>query len=358
MKKTILSIAVCLAAFSPAAEACTSAIVAASATVDGRPILWKHRDTSASNNFISRVENPGEIAYVALFNGSDELKLDEAWMGMNDEGFAIMNTVAYNLPENDPSWIDREGYVMARALATCRTVDDFEKLLESMPKPLGVRTNFGVIDASGAGAYFETDDYTFERFNLSDAPDGILIRTNYAYSGTDGDGMGYIRHSNVETILADRIATASITPATLTEGVSRSFFNSLTGFDAADSSERWAVDQDFVPRRSSTASIAIEGIRPGEKIENMIMWANVAYPPCSHVEAVTLTDVPERLGPNAPEGAYSIAGLEASQLMQRVFPIVRGSGPKYIDLDAVRAISEEQYNLSLEEYARGAALRR
>ena len=358
LRQYLIAFAVCaIAATSTSAHACTSAIISAKATADGRPILWKHRDTSASNNFLYRVESPGEIGYVALFNGADELRLDEAWMGMNDEGFAIMNTVAYNLPENDPDWIDREGFVMAKALASCRTVDDFEELLKKLPKPLGVRTNFGVMDADGNGAYFETDDYNYERFDLSDAPDGVLIRTNYAYSGTPDGGMGYIRHRNVEVLLATQIATHSITPASLTEGLSRSFYNSVTGFDASDSSESWAIDQDFIPRHSSTASIAIEGLKQGEDPSKMIMWANVAYPPCSHVVPVTLTHIPAEAGPASTGGAYSILGIDASERMMNVFPITRGSGPRYINLDAVREISNEQYKISLEEYARGQKLR-
>ena len=37
-------------------RACTSAIVSGAITRDGRPILWKHRDTSAGHNFMARVE--------------------------------------------------------------------------------------------------------------------------------------------------------------------------------------------------------------------------------------------------------------------------------------------------------------
>lgn len=337
--------------------ACTSAIIAAKATANGRPILWKHRDTSAKNNFIYRVDNNGDIGYVALFNGSDELNLDEAWTGMNDAGFAIMNTVAYNLPANSPQWADREGYVMARALATCRTVDDFEQLLKDLPKPMGVQTDFGVIDATGAGAYFETDDYNYKRYDLADAPDGVLIRTNYAYSGTPDKGKGYIRHANVEALLAEQIASASITPASLTEGLSRSFFNSVTGFDAGASDFSWTVDQDYIPRHSSTATIAIEGLKSGEDPAKMIMWANVGYPPCGHVVPVTLTEIPDEVGPTPDKGAYSPMGLKATERMKEVFPITRGNGEKYINLDAVRAISDNEYLISLENYAKGAAER-
>lgn len=331
-------------------------IVSAEASLDGRPIIWKHRDTSATNNFLSRVEpdGTGSLGYVALFNGGDDLRLDEAWLGMNDAGFCIMNTVAYNLPPNDPAWTDREGYVMAMALAECRTVDDFEHLLNRLPKPTGVRTCFGVLDASGAGAYFEADDYRFERYNLSDAPQGVLIRTNYAYSGTLDEGMGYIRHRNVEELLANEIKNGAITPASLTEGLSRSFYNSQTGFDEAQSSMRWAIDQDFIPRHSSTASIAIEGLLPDEDPSKMMMWANLGYPPCSHVVAVQLNNIPEEAGPSLSEngGVYSLMGLDADELKALVFPITRGSGQRYIDLDAVREISDEQFKISLEEYAK------
>ena len=71
----------------------------------------------------------------------------------------------------------------ALALGKCASVDDFAALLDSLPRPMGVRTNFGVIDAAGNGAYFETDDNGYTRFDLADTPDGVMIRTNYAYSG-------------------------------------------------------------------------------------------------------------------------------------------------------------------------------
>ena len=69
MKLSALILFLASALCAPLSEACTSAIVAASATVAGRPILWKHRDTDATNNFLYRVEQPGKIGFVGLFNG-------------------------------------------------------------------------------------------------------------------------------------------------------------------------------------------------------------------------------------------------------------------------------------------------
>ncbi|GFI13695.1 hypothetical protein IMSAGC008_01228 [Muribaculaceae bacterium] len=354
-------VAVCALAAPVNVEGCTSMIVSGRATVSGRPMLWKHRDTSVENNYLYRVEPDSscgrEYGFVGLFNGADTLALDEAWMGMNDAGFAIMNTVAYNLPANSPSWIDREGVVMALALGRCRTVDDFAAMLDTLPKPLGVMTNFGVIDADGNGAYFETDDSTYTRYDLCDAPYGVMIRTNYAYSGTPDKGMGYIRHENVEALLANEIASGNLTPASLTEGVSRSFFNARLGYDALEIGDRWTVDQDYVPRHSSTSSIVVEGLLGGETAQDMIMWANLGYPPCSHVVPVTLDEIPAEAGPASYKGFYSPMGIEAGERMEKVFPIKRGNGQKYINLDVLRAINEEQYGISLANYSAGAAKR-
>lgn len=344
------------------AWSCSSLIASGKATLSGRPILWKHRDTSASNNFLYRVEARPDLdrpyGYVALFNGADSLCLDEAWMGMNDAGFAVMNTVAYNLPENDPEWADREGYVMALALARCATVDDFAALLDSLPKPTGVRTDFGVIDAAGNGAYFETDDNSYTRFDLADSPTGVLIRTNYAVSGTPDKGMGYVRYANVEKLLAAEIESGTLTPMSLTDGVSISFYNDILGYDAMEIGDAQAVDQDFVPRRSSTASVVVEGILPGETPDRTMMWAKVGYPPCTHTVPVTLTYIPDEAGPTSGKGAFSPAGLKASEMMKKVFPVERGNGPKYIDLNALRPILAEEYAISLANYIKACENRK
>lgn len=60
MKKTILSVMLACVAVVDAA-ACTSAIISGSLTADGRPILWKHRDTSDLNNKVERIDAAGKF---------------------------------------------------------------------------------------------------------------------------------------------------------------------------------------------------------------------------------------------------------------------------------------------------------
>ena len=171
--------------------ACTTAIVTGKATKDGRPIIWKQRDTGKNENKL--VYHQGERY---RFLGGHDLQdsLDaEAFMGSNEVGFCIINTASYNL--NYPKYeekMDEEGFVMKKALATCRTLADFERLLEETKGKRGVEANFGVLDASGGAAYYETDPYAYTKFDVNDpqvAPHGYLIRTNFSESGTPENGV-------------------------------------------------------------------------------------------------------------------------------------------------------------------------
>lgn len=41
----------------------------------------------------------------------------------------------------------------------------------------------------------------------------------------------------------------------------------------------YLVDQDFIPRNSTSCSIVVQGVKPGEKAELTTMWTMLGYPP-------------------------------------------------------------------------------
>lgn len=314
-------------------NACTSAIISAEITKNRRPILWKHRDTGEENNKVERIPAKDDaFEYVALYNASDK-NCQEAWIGFNSKGFAIMNTASYNIKDDNVKDMDKEGFLMSKALSVCITVDDFDALLRRLPKPLGVEANFGVIDAKGNGAYFETNNHSWKRYDLKDSPDGILIRTNYSCSGSKDGGYGYIREKNAEILLEPYIEAKNIEPATLTEHLSRSFYHSLIGKDYASENETWVADQDFIPRYSSSATVVIEGVKPGEDAGFTTMWVGIGYPPCSEIRPVWLGEngVPVELRGDSLTGR-SVLCDEVVKRKYEVFPIKRGSGKKYFNI--------------------------
>lgn len=324
---------------------CTSAVIGAGASASGRPMLWKHRDTSTTDNkveYVAAGDSTG-YAYVALFNAEDK-ELKEAWVGMNEVGFAIMNTASYNIKDDKvpAKLMDKEGLVMTIALRTCRTMDDFEQLLRTLPRPMGIEANFGVIDALGNGGIFEANNHSYVKYDLKDSPGDVLIRTNYSHSGRPNEGYGHIREANAEHILSDGIANHDISAELLTETASRSFYHDVRGKDALKEGERWAVDEDFIPRYKSTATIVIEGIPPLSSIEEAtpeiivpqyIMWTGLGYPPVTDIYPVWChpqgIDVGLRgLGP----GGTSVIGNESKRRRGEVFPWRKGGNTKYIDL--------------------------
>ncbi len=345
---TLLAGALMVLTYAADSAACTSAIVSGRLTRDGRPLMWKHRDTGCVDNFVStvRAQSDDELDYVALFNMGDST-LSEAWIGMNEAGFAVMNTASYNLAPDTAAYKDREGAVMSAALKSCRTLSDFEKMLDGMPRPLGVQANFGVMDAGGDAAYYETCDNGYVKFALSDSPEGYMVRTNYSCSGEPDTGFGYIREQNELDLLAPYIASKSLTPATFTEVLSRSFYHSLLGRDMSEADDEWIIDQDFIPRYSSSASVVVEGAATQEG--GPVMWTALGYPPCSYVEAVTVSYVPDGLMPSGPEWRSHFCD-EVMARKAEVFPITRGSGTKYIHvpslkkwMDTCRRQSESNY---------------
>lgn len=312
---------------------CTSAIVSGTLTKSGRPLLWKHRDTGEQDNKVERIiPKNGGFEYIAIFNASDK-NCKEAWIGMNIHGFAIMNTASYNLKDDDVKEMDKEGVIMSEALSECKTINDFESFLLKHRKPLRVEANFGVIDASGEGAYFEVNNTTYKRFNLKDEPEGIIIRTNYSKSGRNNEGYGFVRENNARHLLNKYIKSQNIEPYVFTEILSRSYYHSLLDIDFVTNDSEWAIDQDFIPRYISSATCVIEGVQNGESPSLTTMWVGLGYPPCSEIRAAWTGEngIPQELR-GTLENGHSVLCDESLNRREDVFPIKKGNGKKYIKM--------------------------
>ncbi len=258
-------------------------------------ILWKHRDTGAPYNFLAlHPATDSTYEYIALHN-QDDTTGEEAWIGMNRAGLAVMNTASYNLAPDTAVIKDREGFMMTLALKRCATVSDFASLLDSLPSPLGVQANFGVIDATGVAAYFETSDHTVTRFDVT--RDTTVIRTNYSHSGGSTKRLGMAREKVARHFLDNR---RSLSPTYLTDTLSCSFYDSDSGRDILSGTDTAVADKgNFIPRYISTASIAIEAVpSPQGDGSQYIMWTRLGYPPTSKTYPVTFDSIPSDLLPD------------------------------------------------------------
>lgn len=325
----------------PTTNACTSAIISGRATRSGRPLLWKHRDTGSTEwNHIEHLKGK-RFAYTGLVNSDDKTR-KEVWAGANERGFAIMNTASYNMKPDSLKYLpEREGEIMKQALGECANVAEFEEFLKKMPQPRALETNFGVIDAEGEAAYFEVWDYGYTKYDVNDsiqAPNGYIIRSNYSFSGVQDDGKGYIRYQNAEYLMHRAYATGELSVEWIFSSVSRSFFNAILEEDLLNNTtpRKWAVDQDYIPRYTSSASVIVEGIAKGESVDATTIYSILGYPPCGYAVAAWV-----KAGDNiaeiitGKENGRATANRLSVTLKHNVFPIKRGNGNHYIRMDIV-----------------------
>ncbi|MDC0145064.1 dockerin type I domain-containing protein [bacterium] len=140
------------------------------------PVLWKNRDQETySQSEVKYINVEGSIGYTQVTT----LGSNSPYMGMNDKGFAIVNSLVQSDTDINSDLIrfpiDDEYELIKEALKTCETVSDFNTLLLELIPTAGsdnhIQSNFAVIDNSGIAAIFEVD--TFSDFN------SVLIDSTY-----------------------------------------------------------------------------------------------------------------------------------------------------------------------------------
>ena len=344
----VFALMISLVEIAPQAEACTSAIISGRLTADGRPILWKHRDTKELNNRVDyhARSKDNKYAFVAIVNGTD--KIGQAWMGVNEAGFCIINTASSPMRKFKEDENDQEGYVMYKVLGCCRTVADFEAWLSSVKnQPVGVETNFGVIDAEGGAAYFETNSYTYVKQDVNDpevAPFGYKVYTNFSPSGKLDEGGGYMRYATASTKLQERaISGVPVTAQWIADNLDRSFYHPLLGIDLVKNPEMtpsgWFYDMDFIPRKSTTSAAVIQGVKKGEDPLLTVMWAILGYPPTSvsvPVMIISGEDQPALVSRISKDDPTCLVCNAALARRAKVFCAKRGSeAPNYLHFSEV-----------------------
>ncbi len=179
MKKfftTAFIIALCLSGTQ--LPACTIGAFGPEVMEEGRAILWKNRDVTNPDQEMKFLRGPRFAFITNVYAGETH----NAWAGINEAGFAIMNSNSYNLS----GLLDApdDGNIMALALGTCATVDDFARLLDSF-NIIGRETpaNYGVFDGLGNIAIFEASNTYYTRCDVNADTLGFLLRANYSMSG-------------------------------------------------------------------------------------------------------------------------------------------------------------------------------
>jgi hypothetical protein len=251
-----------------AGEECSVGVAHGKATVDGRPLLWKNRDAQKRDNVVTAFDD-GRFPYVAICDAGSKTAV---WGGANAAGFCIMNSVSRDLPQGSKQGPGNGGF-MKLALMRCATVDEFAALLEETNSSgRTTRANFGVIDAHGGAAFFETSHREYHRFDAKAAENGILVRTNFA---TTADGKGGRERFARASALCQAIPRGKLDHTFLLQQFCRDLQAPKSAEDGGD--DRQDV-RETLHRQTTVAAMVFHGCKPGEDPGTTTMWAVVGQP--------------------------------------------------------------------------------
>lgn len=334
--------------FSVDALACTTAIVSAGASADGRPMIWKQRDASNGFNTIAHIKG-AKYSYTALL--ATQESSNKAYAGINEAGFAIANNLSYNLRPDSLGFNTRNGLLMAEALGSCASLEEFAALLDSREIPMHISSNFAVIDAYGGAAYFEVSDTAYVRYDVPEG--GYLFRTNYSLSGDEDRGKGFARYITMEELMEKK--GGKFDPAFFFR-TGRSFINVLDGGNAMRFRRNdYIYSHDFIPRVSTTGAVVIVGADDESSADEGMMWCAPGYTPCSYAIPVWVKAgeaLPTVVSGDAPGSRL------AAELKALISPFEWKGGEKYLQVKPLRRIMRIVRRYERKELREGRKLAR
>lgn len=329
-------------------KACTSIIVSGKVTPDGRPYIFKNRDTMNQDNLVVSIKGV-KYRFIGIASQNDSLATS-IWSGHNEAGFAIANTAAYNLNGKPvpgkprPQGDENDGTLMRRALETCATLKDFELLLDSIKArgPIPSNSNFAVMDAQGGVAYYETGNNGYTKFDANDplqAPYGYIVRTNHGMTGERSMDQGVERYLAISDYAARAGFAGNLGFEPVIRKVTRTLTHGLTRLNLWDFAPQddtqpvYFPFRDFIPRYQTASAQLIQGVKKGEDPKLTVAWT-IAGSTLTTVAIplwITSDGILPKVVSRNNEGRASLvdAGFE---LKKQLFPIERGNGTDYINL--------------------------
>jgi hypothetical protein len=251
-----------------AQEGCTIAVANGSATADGRPLLWKNRDTDDLDQEVRYFDDGSHGGYITIVStGVDETTT--AYVGVNDEGFAIMNANAPDLNTGSPT---SHGILMKQALKDCGSVADFESLLVATSGNRGhIWANFGVIDCYGDAAIFETNDWAHVKYDAA-SEGGFVVRTNFSFWGGSPPGSRYERAYGLISSAAD---SGVLDHVYVVQVASKDI-----GGPPSMPCGEWPTTDPAISRYRTRSAAVVHGVLPSEDPRLSTFWCTLGEPSC------------------------------------------------------------------------------
>ncbi len=323
-----------------APHSCTIGVASGSATQDGRPLLWKTRDWIEGADMRIRYSEVGTYAKVMVS------RTDRTWpvMGVNEKGFAVVFSLSDDLSTGNTGMTSMS--FMTSALENCATVTDLEELLDST-NITGRRTenNFAAIDSTGSAKIFEVGGSQYWSYDANDpeiAPDGYLVRTNFAPEHGTNSQVGIERYLRSNDLVGNYILGDSLNYKTLLRDHMRDFADP-DGVDLEIPFPDTSTFYPYVPLGGyvngltianflSHASSVIHGVLPDENPLLSTMWTIMGMPATSiAIPYWPIGDLPDQVSGNGLNEMAEAAQHIRTEIQHEIPYVVDGVQYEYID---------------------------
>ena len=373
------------------------------------PVIWKNRDRPISHNQesideyieeygynVNLPENRANWLFVKPYNNyHDVLSISSAdsdysrFIGMNEKGFAIVNSVIDNdVNENDGLGsrnICNSGQLITEALKECETIDDFRIFLDTLyctDSNKIIASNFAVLDANGQGGVFEfyidfaNGNKEIDETLLSEL-NPYIIRTNHFIN---------LNHNNPSDIISSEVRynkSVDIISSIIDTFEFDQLFNLKTfietdlelpllrHFSDADGDShpipysgepgynipigyfntKWSIN-----RSKTVSSVIIIGQDPAQDESETIIWANLGNPITSPYLPFKITDFIDGNGDwienplvsedYNEEDLTSEFSIHSHEIREKIINYNQNSlFDRYINSYLIKSISEEIYEL-------------
>lgn len=255
-------------------EECTIGVANGTATSDQRPLLWKTRDYSSAPNNEVKYNTSNPIKFISVSNAGTATY---PWMGVNEHGFAILNSVASDLVAGASG--PGNGAVMEYALGNCRTVAEFQDYLDATNSTgRTTKTNFAVIDTTGVAAIFETAGNEYWKYDAANSPNGYVVRTNFAMNG--GGTGGIERYDRSKVLINNFYSGDSLNHKSILRYQMRDFSDFDSEPVSVPFADTWITGRPYgyiycdvsICRPSTVSAAVFHGVLPGELAGYTTMW--------------------------------------------------------------------------------------
>ena len=321
----------------PGSEECTIGVASGTVTSDGRPLLWKIRDNGGARDNEVYFNDTYPHRFVAVVN-ADGAPDSWVWMGVNEHGLAILNANVYELGKTEPYG---NGGTMREVLGKCRSVVEFVAYLDSTNGNRDTHANFGVIDSTGAAFMFEASADTYWTYDAAAAPEGFIVRANFACNDTAGFGIdglsGDHRFLRATTIMNDLLAADSLSHPQLLARPMRDFSDyqgnpfPVPCFSCGDPDTMYGCINTWwsLCTRIAVSGAIIHGVdpaaEPAEPAFLTTLWAMLGFPPA----AIAVPYWPVGPAPAAADGEGTAPLCDAARnIFEQIF--VYGEDPNYL----------------------------